>query len=254
VAVPPLSWSGNLWTWNPQAGITRDFGASSAERVRIQGALIDVSDPPYAANASPAVSPASTAEQSRWPGVEARMAFGSQEGAGFRVGAGGYFAPHRTIYGGEYDSWAGTLDYRQPLPGRMQFSGNFYRGAALGGLGGGAYKDYGVRADLDDPGVFYIRSLDAAGGWAELKERATERLEFNAALGIDSVPAGELREYQAIAAYQNLDRTQTFTGNAIYSPSAWLLFSLEYRHLESSTLGAPAAASNIIGVAAGYKF
>jgi F0F1-type ATP synthase membrane subunit b/b' len=255
-AVPPLSWSGNLWTWNPQAGITRDFGASSAERVRIQGALIDVSDPPYAANASPAVYPASTAEQSRWPGVEARMAFGSQEGAGFRVGAGGYFAPHRTIYGGEYDSWAGTLDYRQPLPGRMQFSGNFYRGAALGGLGGGAYKDYGVRADLDDPGVFYIRSLDAAGGWAELKERATERLEFNAALGIDSVPAGELREYQAIAApaYQNLDRTQTFTGNAIYSPSAWLLFSLEYRHLESSTLGAPAAASNIIGVAAGYKF
>jgi hypothetical protein len=254
VAVPPLSWSGNLWTWNPQAGITRDFGASSAERVRIQGALIDVSDPPYAANASPAVYPASTAEQSRWPGVEARMAFGSQEGAGFRVGAGGYFAPHRTIYGGEYDSWAGTLDYRQPLPGRMQFSGNFYRGAALGGLGGGANKDYGVRADLDDPGVFYIRSLDAAGGWAELKERATERLEFNAALGIDSVPAGELREYQAIAAYQNLDRTQTFTGNAIYSPSAWLLFSLEYRHLESSTLGAPAAASNIIGVAAGYKF
>jgi hypothetical protein len=94
------------------------------------------------------------------------------------------------------------------------------------------------------------------GGWAELKERANERLEFNAALGIDSVPAGELRGYQAIAApaYQNLDRTQTFTGNAIYSPSAWLLFSLEYRHLESSTLGAPAVASNIIGVAAGYKF
>ncbi len=256
VAVSPLSWSGNLWTWNPQIGITRDFGASSAERFRIQGALIDVSDPPYAVNASPAAYPASTAEQSRWPGVEVRMAFGSQEGAGFRLGAGGYFAPHRTIYGGEYDSWAGTLDYRQPLPGRLRFSGNFYRGAALGGLGGGAYKDYGVRTDLDHPGAFYVRSLDAVGGWAELKERATERLEFNAALGIDSVPAGELRDYQAIAApaYQNLDRTQTFTGNAIYSPSAWLLFSLEYRHLESSTLGAPAAASNIIGVAAGYKF
>jgi hypothetical protein len=256
VAVPPLAWSGNLWTWNPQVGVTHDFGASSAERFRVEGALIDVADPPYAANASPAVYPASTAEQSRWPGVEARVAFGSQEDAGFRLGAGGYFAPHRTIYGSQFYSWAGTLDYRQPLPGRMQFSGNFYRGAALGGLGGGAYKDYGLGEDLDDPGSYYIRPFDAVGGWIEMKERATERLEFNAALGMDSVPAGELRSYPAVAAstYQYLARTQTFTGNAIYSPSAWLQFSLEYRRLESSSVNAPAASSNIIGVAAGYKF
>lgn len=255
-AIPPLSWSGNLWTWNPQVGVTRDFGASSAERFRLQGALIDVQDPPYSANASPAQYPASTAEQSRWPGAEARMAFGSEEDTGFRLGAGGYFAPHRTIYGSSFDSWAATLDYRQPLPGRMQLSGNFYRGAALGGLGGGAYKDYGVRADPDNPGSFYIRPFDAVGGWAELKERATERLEFNAALGMDSVPAGQILRYPAVAvsAYQYLARTQTFTGNAIYSPSAWLLFSLEYRHLDSSPVNAPAATSNIIGVAAGYKF
>jgi hypothetical protein len=256
VAVPPFSWSGNLWTWNPQVGITHDFGASSAERFRLQGALIDAQDPPYSASASPAQYPASTAEQSRWPGAEARMAFGSVEDTGFRLGAGGYFAPHRTIYGSSFDSWAATLDYRQPLPGRMQLSGNFYRGAALGGLGGGAYKDYGIRPDLDNPGAFYIRPFDAVGGWAELKERATERLEFNAALGMDSVPAGQILRYPAVAAsaYQYLARTQTFTGNAIYSPSAWLLFSLEYRHLDSSPVNAPASTSNIIGVAAGYKF
>ncbi|MGD0366871.1 MAG: hypothetical protein ABSA94_05405 [Acidobacteriaceae bacterium] len=256
VAVPPLSWSGNLWTWNPQVGVNRDFGAFSAERFRVQGALIDVSDPPTLGVAATTLYSASSAEQSRWPGVEARMAFGSQEDAGFRLGAGGYFAPHRTPYGAEFDSWAGTLDYRQPLPGRMQLSGDFYRGSALGGLGGGAYKDYGVREDLDHPGAFYVRPLDAVGGWAELKERATERLEFNAALGTDSVFAGELHRYPgpAVGVYQNLNRTQTFTGNAIYSPSAWLLFSLEYRHLESSTLDTPSAASNIIGVAAGYKF
>ena len=256
VAVPPLSWSGNLWTWNPQIGVTHDFGADTAAHFRAQGALIDVADPPYVASASPAVYPASTAEQSRWPGVESRVAFGSQENAGFRIGAGGYFAPHRTIYGPHFDSWAGTLDYRQPLPGGLQLSSDFYRGAALGGLGGGAFKDYGIRADLDSPGAFYLRSFDAVGGWAQLKERASERLEFNAALGMDSVPAGELRSYSPVAAtsYQYLNRTQTFTGNAIYSPSAWLLFSLEYRHLESSYIGTPAAASNIIGVAAGYKF
>ena len=138
----------------------------------------------------------------------------------------------------------------------MQLSGAFYRGLALGGLGGGAYKDYGVAPDPDNPDSFYIEPLDAVGGWAELKERANERLEFNAALGIDNVPAGELRSYPAVAAssYQYLARTQTFTGNAIFSPSAWLLFSLEYRHLQSSPVNSPAATSNIVGVAAGYKF
>jgi hypothetical protein len=181
---------------------------------------------------------------------------GNEEDRGFQLGAGGYFAEHRTTYGSRFDSWAGTMDYRQPLPGRLELSGNFYRGSALGGLGGGAYKDYGVRADPDHPGNFYVRALDDAGGWAQMKERATERLEFNGAFGVDDVPAGEVRRYTGAATgnYQNLSRTQTFMGNVLYSPSAWVQFSLEYRHLASASVNAPSAAANVIGVAAGYKF
>jgi hypothetical protein len=53
---------------------------------------------------------------------------------------------------------------------------------------------------------------------------------------------------------QNLARNRTFTGNAIYSPSSSLMFSLEYRHLQSiPVIGAPAS-TNIIGLGAGYKF
>jgi hypothetical protein len=40
----------------------------------------------------------------------------------------------------------------------------------------------------------------------------------------------------------------------IYKPSAYLLFSLEYRHLESSPELEPSAESNIIGLGAGFKF
>jgi hypothetical protein len=138
----------------------------------------------------------------------------------------------------------------------MELSGNFYRGQALGGLGGGAYKDYGVRADPDNPGNFYVRPFDDAGGWAQLKERAGQRLEFNEVYGIDDVPAGEISRYAGAATgnYGNLARTQTFMGNTIYSPSAWLQFSVEYRHLASYSVDAPTAASHVIGVAAGYKF
>ncbi len=38
---------------------------------------------------------------------------------------------------------------------------------------------------------------------------------------------------------QNLARNRTFTGNVIYSPSAYLLFSLEYRRLESFPVDGP---------------
>ena len=69
-------------------------------------------------------------------------------------------------------------------------------------------------------------------------------------------PAGQLRPFAApsYTVYQNLARNRTFTGNVIYRPSAYLLFSLEYRRIESSLVNAPTNASDVIGVAAGYKF
>lgn len=258
VAIPPLAWSGNLWMWNPQVGVAHDIPMMGDHRFRTQAALIDAADPEYTTNASGAVQSPSTAEQSRWPGVEARMALaGPKEDSGFRLGAGGYFAPHRlSYYDRTFDSWAGTLDYRQPLPARLQLSGSFYRGLGLGGLGGGEFKDYGVRESSRNPSLYFVRPLDAVGGWAELKERASERLEFNTAFGMDAIPVRQVRRYPGPVAdiYQNLARTQTWTGNVIYSPSAWFLLSLEYRHLESTNADGSARSSNIIGAAAGYRF
>jgi len=264
VAEPPLAWSGNLWTWNPQVGVTQDIGFAGSRDVRLQAALIDVGDAPL----SPVISasgnitgmPASTAEQSRWPGVEARVALlGSNlnhgDNDGSRVGVGGYFAPHHISLGYNFDAWTATLDGRLLLPAHLQLSGSFYRGLALGGLGGGAYKDFAYRADLDSGG-FYFRALDDVGGWAQLKEKLSEQIELNAAFGLDDVFADELRPYAVPggAMVQNLARNRTYTGNVIYSPRAYLLFSLEYRHLESSPVIGLPAGSNIIGLGAGYKF
>ena len=259
VAEPPLAWSGDLWNWTPQFGVTQDVSVSSVPRLRAQAALIAIADAPYTASLAAqngAAPTQSTAEASRWPGVEARISTpGGQSEESAQIGVGGLFAPHRSIGGTRFDSWAGTLDYRLPLPAHMELSGIFYRGAALGGLGGGAYKDYVYRLDLDGDG-FYFRTLDDVGGWTQWKQRLSQRLEFNEALGIDNVPAGELRPYAgaASAVYRNAARNRTATGNVIFSPSAYLLFSLEYRRIESSPVNGPTAASDIIGVAAGYKF
>ena len=262
VALPALAWSGNLWAWNPQFGMTHDLSRNTGPRLRMQAAVIDVADPPPLYN-NPSVTvpgtvaPPTTAENSRWPGVETRLALlGSREDEGAQFGVGGYFAPHRTSGGIDFDSWAGTLDYRQPLPGRMELTGSFYRGQALGGLGGGDYKDYVLAPNATIPGEFYFRALDDVGGWAQWQLRPSERLRFNAAYGVDQVPARQLRPYAGLptAVYQNLARNRMLTGNVIYSPSAYLLFSLEYRYIASSPVVGQTVSGNTIGIAAGYKF
>jgi hypothetical protein len=201
--------------------------------------------------------PVSGAEQSFRPGVEARVALlGSGRGDDrSHIGLGGYFAPHTSSFGRNFDSWAGTLDTRLLLFAGLQLSGSFYRGLALGGLGGGAYKDFAYRSN-PNTGGYFVRALDDVGGWSQLKEKLSERLEFNGAYGMDNVFSGQMRHYVVTGGtmYQNLTINRTFTGNVIYAPSAYLLFSLEYRYLKSSPISGLPAHSNIIGLGAGYKF
>src|SRR3984957_553520 len=84
VALPALAWSGNLWTWNPQVGITQKFGPAESPGVELQAAIIDVGDAPLTPVTPPSGSstptPPSSAEQSSRPGVEARVALlGSEQ-------------------------------------------------------------------------------------------------------------------------------------------------------------------------------
>jgi hypothetical protein len=262
LAVPALAWSGNLWAWNPQAGVAHNLPLRGSTRLNVQAALIDAADGPVSPLLPPTpyqsstATPVSATELSRQPGSELRIALqGSKLDESAHLGVGGYFAPHRTSDGYKFDSWASSLDYRLPLPGRLALTGNAYRGLALGGLGAGGYKDYVYSFDPHS-GETYHRALDDVGGWSQLKERFSERLEFNAAAGIDELFAGQLRPYAGpyTATYQNLARNRTYTGNVIFSPSAYLLFSLEYRHLDSSPVVGSPAQSNIIGLGAGYKF
>lgn len=255
VAEPGLAWSGNLWTWNPQFGATYDLPIGSSRALRFQASLIDVADAPVSFYTSS--SPASAAESSRWPGVESRIALlgSAHDESGTHFGLGGYFSPHRSPLGYGYDAWAGTADTHLRLPAHFDFTANAYRGLALGGLGGGAFKDLAVRPDPDSSG-YYFRPLDDIGGWAQLKEKPGSRLEFNAAFGMDQIFAREFLRYAVAggSAYQNLVANRTYTANVIFSPSAYLLFSVEYRHLNSSPAAGAPLESNIVGLAAGYKF
>jgi len=87
------------------------------------------------------------------------------------------------------------------------------------------------------------------GGWAQLKFRATTKLEFNGAFGQDNPLSSEIRN--SAGGQQNyfspwLARNQTSLVNFIYRPRSDVLLSLEYRHLRTfTTIDEPYSADHV---------
>jgi hypothetical protein len=255
IAQPELAWAGNLWTWNPQIGVSHRFAFSDSSGIKAEAALIDTSDPQLPGAPNSTTPPLTETERSRWPGTEARIAFQHGEGgARQEIGVGGYFSPHRTGSGSTFDAWAGTMDLKMSLSKYFEMTANAYRGQALAGLGGGGYVNYyeAYRGTEE-----YAQALDDVGGWAQLKARAGQRLEMNAGFGTDNPFGEEIRAALSQAGgtpYYGVARNRSVFSNVIYSPSTYLLFSLEYRRLWTNLSTGPTDFSDVIGIGAGYRF
>ena len=253
IAQPELAWAGNLWNWSPQVGVAHQFWLSDATRITAQVSLIDTSDPlPSLIGATP---PATTqTERSRWPGSEVRVALiHGPDDSRTEVGVGGYFSSHRTSYNGSFNAWAVTADARFPLSRYFEITTNAYRGQALAGLGGGGYVNYYLTSNLNQ----VANALDDVGGWAQLKTKLSQRVEINNGFGTDNPFAKEIDAAasapQAVT-YPGLERNRSFYSNVIYSPSAYIQFSMEYKRLWSSYVGNATYRSDSIGLGAGYRF
>ena len=244
---PALAWSGNLWTWSPQLEYSRNLPHGWTGQV----ALIDPAAP-GTPNATGLRAP-DPAEQSRQPGYEAHLG-NVVEFAGRTIewGAGGYYSRQNYSYDQRLDAWAATADWKlEPAP-QMEISGAFYRGRGIGGLGGGAFKDYVLYDNYTQ-----LDGLDDEGGWGQVKWRFSPTVEANVAVGEDNAFAGELQDSDYAInqnAYQNLARNLTAYGNVVYRPRTYLLFSAEYRQIRSWPVAGPANDHHILGVAAGYLF
>jgi len=249
-AQPNLSWSGDLWTWNPQVGVRQRIPLKASQRFEVAAAFLDVQDP-LLPNATSSAT-VTRAERSRWPGLEGRIGYAvGQQDESSAVGIGGYFSPHRTSEGYRFNAWAISGDLRLPLGRRFQLTSNVYRGAGLGGLGGGGYMDYFYPAGTND----VAQALNDVGGWMQLKFRPGERLQFNAGYGIDNPFAADIRSSLAgSTSYTGLSKNRSVFGNVIVSPNRYLEFSLEYRRLWSNYVNNVLRLSDAIGLAAGYRF
>jgi peptidoglycan hydrolase CwlO-like protein len=254
LAVPAFAYSGNLWSWTPQVRVEHRFAIGEGSSFFLQGAILDNfsgDTPPSEYNRYP-----TWGENSGQPAYATRLswthAVGDQK---IIAGVGGYYGRQNWGFGRSVDSWAGTSDLTLPLGSRLEFTGEFYRGRAIGGLGGGIAQTGLWNGLLINPATD-VYGLDSMGGWAQLKYKVASKLQFNGAFGVDNPFANEFRQFGGSQTYypSPLTKNESSLANFLYQPKSDIVLSLEYRHLKTYTLDSSANTANIIVMSVGYLF
>ena len=254
VAQPALSWTGNLWAWAPQIRVEQRVPLRVGA-IHFEAGLFDAL--PTQRTGSRIARIPSPGELSRQPAVEGRASFHWGEGEhAFNLGLGGYTGQQKFGDTPNIHSWAVTADWLVPLGRSFEFSGEAYRGRALGGLGGGAYKN--VLTGIDPrTGLSRTNGVDAAGGWSQFKWLFLSSAEANLSFGLDDAFAGNFRRLQLTPSDDPLQfyaRNSAIVGNVIFHPRTYLILSPEYRRIHSAQYSGEAYDANIFTLSAGYCF
>jgi hypothetical protein len=246
LAIPALSYAGNLWAWTPQIRVEHRVTLGEESSLVFQAGILDPLSgevPNYEIYRQPGPG-----EASRRPAFGTRAAWTHNLfGQPLRVGLGSFFSQQRYVSGQNVDAWAGMTDFELPLSHQFSLSGKLYRGKGLGGLYGGIGRSVLFSGDPLSP-TTAVRALNAAGGWAQLKYRPASKLEFNGAFGLDNSYAADLRAFPFPQAYgdPSLARNSAGLVNVIFRPRSDLLFSAEYRHLKTYMINSgPDSASHL---------
>jgi len=254
LSIPALSYAGNLWSWTPQVRVERRITLSESSSLLLQGGILDNltgEAPADSYSRSPHAG-----ELSRQPGYGSRVAW-TQSVFGEKLGIAGAAYLSRQSYGfsRNVSGWAAMSDWNLPLGHRLSLSGKFYRGRALGGFGSSVARSVAFNGDPTLPSTSAI-PLNTMGGWSQFKFRPKNTLEFNVAAGQDSTFAADIRAgqvpYQGF--YANILRTRGSLANIIFRPRSDLLFSAEYRRLNSLALYDEHHSANQVNLIMGVLF
>jgi regulator of replication initiation timing len=242
--VPSLGYSGNLWAWTPQVRIAHKFNLGENQNISVEGGLLDnvTGESYYGSHRL-----AQAGESSGLPAYAARTSWTRNiNGKPLTIGASGYYSRQNWGFDWTVDGWAGMTDWQIPLSSRFELSGEFYRGRAVGGLGGGIGQSVVFGGNPMDPAAGFA-PLDSAGGWSQIKFTANSRLEFNAAFGSDNPFSAELHQFPVpTTVYSSvLAANRSEMMNFIFRPRSDLLFSGEYRHLRTTQIGSIYGADHV---------
>jgi hypothetical protein len=253
LATPALAYAGDLWAWMPQVRVEHRAVLSDVSSLLFQGGILDdlTGDvPPESYQRYP-----TWGEQSGQPAYAARVSWTRRMfGQDFTVGAGGFYGRQDWGFSRGVDGWAGTADLTLPVGKRLEFTGAFYRGRAVAGLGGGIGQSVLLNGPFGNPATTF-RGLDSMGGWGQLKFKIKSNFEVNTAVGMDNPFASELRQFNTNTIYPGAyTRNLVPLVNFIYQIRSDILFSTEYRYLNTAVLDSGSNSANHINLSLGYIF
>jgi len=253
LAIPALSYAGNLWAWTPQVRIEHRVALSDASSLLFQGGILDSLTGDFPVEDYSRYP--SWGEESGQPVYATRIAWSHRAfGQNLIFGAGGYYGRQNWGFNRTIDGWAGTVDVTVPIGKQFEFTGAFYRGRGAAGFGGGIGQPVLLNGSFIDPATTF-RGLDSMGGWAQLKFKFKPNFEINGALGMDNPYAGELRQYNTTSIYgTSYTRNLSPMANFIYQLRSDVLISTEYRWLKTSILDSGSNHASHINLSLGYLF
>lgn len=251
LSVPAFSYAGNLWGWIPQVRIESRFNLSEGQNVMLQAGIIDNVTGELPSSFIPF---AQAGESSGQPAYAARVSWTRNVfGMPLTLGTAGYYSRQNWSFDREVDGWAAMTDWSVPLARRVSLTGEFYRGRAIGGLGGGVGRS--VLFSGNPNSQVQLRALNSVGGWSQLKIRATNKLEFNGGLGVDSPFAADVRGFPLSAGFPApLLQNRSSLVNVIFRPRSDLLLSGEYRHLRTFDIDGGSPNADQINLMMGILF
>jgi hypothetical protein len=255
LATPALAYAGNLWGWTPQLRVEHRFNLPNDQTVTLQGGILDNLD--WENPSDPYVRSATAGEQTGQPAYALRTAWSRTVfGHPLSFGVAGYYGRQNWSWNRYVDAWAGMTDWQIPILRRLTLSGEFYRGRAVGGLGGAIGQTILFGSNPSTNPYASIHGLDSAGGWSQLKFQLTPKLELNGVLAEDNAFASDVRGFAIDANNFGpiLGRNRGGLGNLVYRPRSDLLLSAEFRRLHTFPVYDSSSVTNQVNLAMGILF
>jgi hypothetical protein len=255
LAIPTFAYSGNLWAWTPQLRVEHHFNLSDRQMLTLQAGVLDNLDWEFPVDSFERGPQAG--EQSGQPAYAARTAWSRRQFEHqLSFGIAGYFGRQNWAWGRFVDAWAGMADWQIPILPRLTFSGEFYRGNGIGGLGADIGRSIVWGGNPLSP-TTPIRGVNDVGGWSQLKFQLTSKLEINGAFAEDNAFARGIRGF-AIDADNGpnliMGRNRGVLGNLVFRPRSDLLFAAEFRRLRTFPIYSSSSTVNQVNLAMGILF
>jgi hypothetical protein len=248
VGLSPLTDSGNLWLWEPQARVEQRlrFGTSAGLRAQVgvfQTRQIGNESTGY--NFYVPSPPGSTlSPEHAQPGVEGRFEVWKQWGENTRVEiAPGFHENSSTVSESDVSTHIFSIDWLIKPARWVELTGFFYNGqnvAVLGALPQGFIPRRYNQIEQYEP-------VHSTGGWAQLRFPVTQRLSFNIFGGRQDDRNSDLR-----SGYIGLN--QAYYGNVMYRLAPNVLVSFEGGQVRTTYLGIGNRLNNHYDLAVAYLF